>query len=87
MAWKVLDPNGVAYADDSGRHVIPAGGKIDDIMVERGLFSIGCIGALIEYGRIEGPATAPVAVAATEEKPLSSSNRKAKVKGKKGSEK
>lgn len=53
MTYIVLDPKGIAYADDSGRQVIPHGGKLDESLITKGLIRQGAIDAMLKEGKIE----------------------------------
>lgn len=53
MAYKVIDPKGVGYTDDSGVKIIQFGHTLDDQLIEQGLFTRECIDRLVRVGRIE----------------------------------
>jgi hypothetical protein len=53
MAYRVIDPKGVAYSDDNGRQVLACGARLDDILVAKNFFTEAGIKALIADGRIE----------------------------------
>jgi hypothetical protein len=53
MDYKVLDPKGVFYGDDSGRQVVKEGGTIYQSQIDKGFFRQGCIDNLVNEKKLE----------------------------------
>jgi hypothetical protein len=83
MDYKVIDKNGVAYSDDSGRQVLEFGNILKaDELVEKGYFTAGALELLTANKRLEPLQEKRAAVEA--ETLRSPSNKKAETPAKKG---
>jgi hypothetical protein len=77
MDYKVNDPNGIFYGDDSGRQVIPQGGTIYQSMIDKCFFRQGCIDNLVAEGKIEALGEEKKAPSTAAAPIVSPSNKKA----------